>query len=81
MRRKHILSAIFIIALVGAGFAFGGQFLELLLEFMLTGTIPGTNINIPYWMMLSGCAISVIGILNLAFGNSPLKPPARSPGC
>ena len=46
MRRKHILSAIFIIALVGAGFAFGGQFLELLLEFMLTGTIPGTNINI-----------------------------------
>jgi len=81
MRRKHILSAIFIIALVGAGFAFGGQFLELLLEFMLTGTIPGTNINIPYWMMISGCVISVIGILNLAFGNSPLKPPAHSPGC
>ena len=50
MKKKLLIGTIAILAVHGL---FNGDFMNAVLGFALAGTIPGTNIAIPFWLMMA----------------------------
>ena len=80
MKCKYLFLTTFILTIAGIFFVHSSSFLDTLLSFMLTGMIPGTTISIPYWIILGGCIVLIVRIMEAVCNTAPLKPPTHTSG-
>lgn len=55
---------IFIVVVMGA-WIFRKAFTVHVLGFLLTGALPGLSVSLPYWVMLLGYTLTILGVIAL----------------